>query len=193
MKKTRFEQLKEIASKTNGQLEQCICRLLRTGRCYPIEEEGRGRHRHYSDCTLSIIGTLDTLHLTYKQGNDAPRGGKLGNYIQITSPAYLKEMRLENLRIEEEQLIARKAQQKAAAEAEARRQEHEAEIRKQADLVNVEDYRGMIVETASVLGLEKAAGLGLSRKERGQICYRMTQHLSMNTEVLMLILEEFKF
>lgn len=50
----------------------------------PIAQTGSGRFAKYSsDHSLRIIRYLEKCRMLWKKGNDAPRGGKLGDYIQV--------------------------------------------------------------------------------------------------------------
>ena len=50
----------------------------------PIQKVGEGRHTIYSaDHTTQYCNYLDELKIKYTIGNDSPRGGQLGKYIEI--------------------------------------------------------------------------------------------------------------
>lgn len=48
-------------------------------------ESGRGRFTTNLDYTSQLERLLTSLKVRYISGNDAPRGGKTGNYIKILS------------------------------------------------------------------------------------------------------------
>ena len=49
----------------------------------PCWTSGRGRFTTNLDYTQQLANLLTTLKVRYAAGNDAPRGGKSGNYIKI--------------------------------------------------------------------------------------------------------------
>lgn len=44
---------------------------------------GTGRHSQAVDITNDVCRLLDLCNIAYEKGNDAPRGGVNGNYVQI--------------------------------------------------------------------------------------------------------------
>jgi hypothetical protein len=48
---------------------------------------GSGNHINLVDMSFYIIGILNALKLKYSTGNDAPRGGKNGDFIKVSSKA----------------------------------------------------------------------------------------------------------
>ena len=51
----------------------------------PVYSTGSGRYTRSVDLTYEIKDILNKIGVEYIDGNDAPRGGKLGNYIKIIS------------------------------------------------------------------------------------------------------------
>ena len=49
----------------------------------PCWHSGRGRFTTNLDYTAQTINLLKSLRVRYEIGNDAPRGGKYGNYIRV--------------------------------------------------------------------------------------------------------------
>ena len=49
---------------------------------------GSGRHISLSDSTFYIIQLLKAKGYKYTEENDAPRGGKNGDYIKVSSTAH---------------------------------------------------------------------------------------------------------
>ena len=49
----------------------------------PCWSSGRGRFCTNLDYTEQLKGLLTSLNVRYVSGNDAPRGGKCGNFIKI--------------------------------------------------------------------------------------------------------------
>ena len=60
-----------------------IMKNYRNGKIYPIYGTGSGRWSNYRDLTNDFKCILNALKLKYTEGNEAPRGGILGNYIRI--------------------------------------------------------------------------------------------------------------
>lgn len=52
-------------------------------RIRPCKTSGSGRFTKNADYTADICAALDILGFDYIVGNDSPRGGKTGNYIQL--------------------------------------------------------------------------------------------------------------
>lgn len=50
----------------------------------PAHYSGRGRFATALDYTSDVRRILDAAKIKYNAGNDAPRGGKEGNYIILT-------------------------------------------------------------------------------------------------------------
>ena len=62
-----------------------VLRNFRNGKIYPVYAAGSGRWSKYTDLTDDFKCILNALKLKYAEGNDAPRGGSLGNYIKIVT------------------------------------------------------------------------------------------------------------
>lgn len=54
----------------------------------PTEWKGRGRHISLADHYYDCIVILEAAKIRYNACNDAPRGGKEGNYIILTHINY---------------------------------------------------------------------------------------------------------
>lgn len=54
-------------------------RIIRT-----CSVSGRGRFCKNMDYTAEVASLLNKANIKFEQGNDAPRGGKEGNYITLT-------------------------------------------------------------------------------------------------------------
>lgn len=50
----------------------------------PCHTSGRGRFCKNMDYTSEVASLLNKANIKFVQGNDAPRGGKEGNYITLT-------------------------------------------------------------------------------------------------------------
>ena len=72
----------------------------------PIQKVGEGRHTIYSaDHTTQYCNYLDELKIKYTIGNDSPRGGQLGKYIEIKLDkrnAFIKSLRGSDTRKEDD-------------------------------------------------------------------------------------------
>tara|TARA_R100001591_G_scaffold75757_1_gene83607 strand:- start:148 stop:477 length:330 start_codon:yes stop_codon:yes gene_type:complete len=64
-----------------------VC-TFRDNKIYHTFSEGRGRYAKYNSYAYYIEGLLQKLGYKYTEGNDAPRGGKTGDYIKVSSKAY---------------------------------------------------------------------------------------------------------
>ena len=51
----------------------------------PVYTTGSGKWTSTSNVTREICNTLDLMGISYELGNDAAKGGKLGNYILISA------------------------------------------------------------------------------------------------------------
>ena len=124
MKKTKYNELKELVnapyrisrfSKTS-KIHEFLVTLLDNGRVYTGYYRGSGRHTTAIDYTREICNQLDKLGIAYKTGNDAPRGGVHGNYVEITMPAFIKEVKkLMAVRKTEEETERKAIKEKQAA------------------------------------------------------------------------------
>ena len=74
-------------------LEEAIYRTAVAGvpeKVRPISMVGHNTYSQYSvDHTKQYCAYLRKLGFAYSIGNDAPRGGKLGNYIEVTYSKYV--------------------------------------------------------------------------------------------------------
>lgn len=69
----------------NSSAYRLIIEACETGRALvrPCWTSGRGRYCSNLDYTADVCRILDALRVQYVRGNDAPRGGLPGNFIQI--------------------------------------------------------------------------------------------------------------
>lgn len=83
------EQAKKRAKEENKrnnfekQKAENICNLLLSGKTRLIEERGTGRNRRYIDINKNVVEFLELFKIKYCIKNDAPRGGQLGDYIEV--------------------------------------------------------------------------------------------------------------
>jgi len=80
-------------------------------RVYPITAYSRS----YSDKTRDYERLLEALGLDYTEGNDAPRGGKTGNFLQLT-PSAIRKVKPITKEYMKAQEAERKERQKAQAQ-----------------------------------------------------------------------------
>ena len=53
----------------------------------PIQTGHRGGRGTFRDVSSNILGVIKILKYSYKRGNDAPRGGKSGDFIKVSKVA----------------------------------------------------------------------------------------------------------
>lgn len=52
----------------------------------PVYSQGSSwKHSTLVDKTMELKGVLDKLGIEYTEGNDAPKGGRTGKFIQVTT------------------------------------------------------------------------------------------------------------
>lgn len=94
---------------------------------------GRGRHISLSDTQYNAaIEICDALGIDYKLGNDAPRGGKEGDFVEITKKG--KRQIAEWLKIEK----ARRAEEKRKKDERKAAKKAEIDAKVTADLEKME-------------------------------------------------------
>lgn len=74
---------REIEKYISDEIKLCVEYGIKAIKYYTITEKGSPRHRHYEDFTSDFERVLKAKKLNYTLGNDAPRGGQLGNYLLI--------------------------------------------------------------------------------------------------------------
>lgn len=85
-------------------------RLLINGIFHGKEWRGNGRHISLSDCRYyAAINFCDKLRIDYELGNDAPRGGKEGDYVKLTEKG--KRQVAEWVKAKKAEIDARKQQE----------------------------------------------------------------------------------
>ena len=57
--------------------------MVSGSRIRPVYTLGSGRFITMQDHTIALVQILEVLGIRYEKGNDAPRGGQCGNYIDI--------------------------------------------------------------------------------------------------------------
>lgn len=82
--------------KLRGNIQKTINAIYGT-KIYTDQWVGSGRRKSLQSIHNNVVVLLDVLKLKYKTGNDAPKGGQEGNYIEISSRALAK---IKNLKTE---------------------------------------------------------------------------------------------
>lgn len=59
---------------------------------YPVDYQGTGRHISVRDRSAYILLILNAWGHKYQQGNDAPRGGASGYFIQVSSRKVIEKL-----------------------------------------------------------------------------------------------------
>lgn len=111
---TKYQALSElllVSSRVSGisknsRVYKSLKGLLATGRASTGCYEGSGRHIHAVKWTEDVSDILTKMGIAHRCGNNAPRGGVSGEYVEVTMPAFMREIKRkvaeENARIEEE-------------------------------------------------------------------------------------------
>lgn len=92
---TTFEKLQTVKL-GNGNIQNLRNSLLKTGFCRPIVVSGSGRFINTSDFYRRVMNVLNEIGIEFEVGNDAPRGGKCGTFVQITDKKFLAKMNKTN-------------------------------------------------------------------------------------------------
>lgn len=117
MKKSKYKALKEllaVSCRISGitkcsKVHDFLVELLENGHAYTGYYRGHGWRTTAADYTNEVCAQLNKLGIAYKTGNDAPRGGVHGNFVEITMPAFIKEMKKARVIREKEEEAMRKA------------------------------------------------------------------------------------
>lgn len=152
---------------------------------------GRGRYTQAVDLTSFVSNYLTRLGIAHETGNDAERGGVGGNFVKITSPAFLREVKkVQAIRKKEHEEFLRKEMEERKA-----REEHLQWVAEEAKKMNLEPYRAEICE---ILGISdeklKFYDRGLSRKLAGRAAYALSRsHKGFNLDILTTALRSYNF
>lgn len=101
--KSKYSQLKEMLSansnvtglRKNSNAYNALERILHNGESNTAHTTGHGRYTTLYVYTCEVKEYLDKFNIAYEVGNDAPRGGKHGEFIKVTDRAFLKVMKAE--------------------------------------------------------------------------------------------------
>ena len=168
--------------------------ILRRGFVHTGYYQGSGRRSKAIDLTSAVTWYLDKIGSAYETGNDAPRGGVSGNFVKITMPAFLKEVK-KVIKSEEE---ARKAYRMEVEKKIAAKQKHLEEVKTEAAKLDLEPFRKEIDEIVGRVPNENFSTFSneidtLSRKEIGRVVWMLShRHKGFNTEVLKHALYNFR-
>lgn len=100
MATTKFQKLENlllspfsVSGIRNNSREQDMLRcILTSGVAHTGYYQSSGRHAKAIDLTSRISDILNKLGIAHDTGNNALRGGVCGNYVRVTSPAFMKEV-----------------------------------------------------------------------------------------------------
>ena len=94
--------------------------------CYRTRSKG---YCNLHDSSHNVTSTLDLLRVDYETGNDAPKGGKAGDFIKLTSKGKRQVAKYNSARIKEE--IRIEAERKEAIKKEEAKKEQESNEKKE--------------------------------------------------------------
>lgn len=86
--KKRILTAKGTVNKLYGNALRCSRWESSTRRIYPVYYSGSGRHINLHDHSHYIMSILRAQRYKYTTGNDAPRGGAQGFYIEVSRHAF---------------------------------------------------------------------------------------------------------
>ena len=99
MKLTKQQQLNLLTK--SGSLRKDVANAIHSSRIigskiYPKYYTGSGRYINLKDYSFHIIQILKMKGYKFEQGNDAPRGGKEGDFIKVSKTAlkFIKDLTL---------------------------------------------------------------------------------------------------
>ncbi|MCP4984924.1 MAG: hypothetical protein GY928_02310 [Colwellia sp.] len=94
MKLSTFENRTKENSKNSNGYGYAKCLLTTKKRVYTCHTSGSGRFTTNTDGTDAAIKILQDaglkLNIDFVTGNDSPRGGKTGNYVELTTKGKTK-------------------------------------------------------------------------------------------------------
>lgn len=94
MKNTLIQKLENAAAshRKNSREKSALDMLILNGAASTVTYTGSGRYTKQVVYTEAVCAILAGLGVKFEVKNDAPRGGKGGEYVQIISPSILKEI-----------------------------------------------------------------------------------------------------
>lgn len=121
--------------------------LLIKGKFYGKHYRGHGRFVTLSDCGYyNAIQALKLLGIDYTTGNDAPRGGKTGDFVQLTAKGQRQVAEWVKARNAEIAEKNRLLDEKAAADRKAREAREAAYVIECEETYNTAKERGISIE-----------------------------------------------
>lgn len=92
MKATTLQKrMSEVKANKNSMAYRMIMLAMNSnGFIRPVSVQGSGRFIKNADYTSDVITLLKKLNIKFESGNDAPRGGACGNFIQINKRQLVK-------------------------------------------------------------------------------------------------------
>jgi hypothetical protein len=86
-----YNKIERISDYASG----ILARLLSTGKAHYMHKTGIGRRTKYIDDSHDVINVLRILGMAFEYGNDAPRGGQMGNFIKLVGATIPEEIHAE--------------------------------------------------------------------------------------------------
>lgn len=101
--KSKYSQLKEMLSannnvtglRKNSNAYTALQNIAKYGWSRTAHTTGNGRYITLYVYTLEVKEYLNKLNIAHEVGNDAPRGGKHGEFIKVTDRAFIKAVKAE--------------------------------------------------------------------------------------------------
>lgn len=105
MRLSKLDQLKNLSNKTVA--EKQIKAAIEAGRTTIRTGyyTGSGKYTRANDVTADVSQILNQIGIKHTTGNDAPRGGTSGNYVEITSDYMRKVIRKDKRESDRQELI----------------------------------------------------------------------------------------
>lgn len=123
--------------RSNSREKVMLSYILRKGFVHTGYYQGSGRHSKAVDLTAIISLILEGKVIAHETGNDAPRGGVSGNYVKVTSPSFLKEVKA----VMKEEAAKREEVRKAFLAEQEARFKHREWVKSEAAKIDLEAYR----------------------------------------------------
>jgi len=199
MKTSKYNALKEMVLapysvsgiRNNSQEKWMLSEILRKGFVHTGYYQGSGRHSKAVDLTFTISAILEGKGIAHETGNDAPRGGVSGNYVKVTMPAFLKEVK----KVMAEEAAKREAERKAFLEKQEAQRKHLEWVEQEAAKLDLEPYREEIVSIvnrpAEMTQFFESRPTP-TKKETGKVVWVLSHnHKGFNLEVLKCAVSKF--
>ena len=190
--------------KKNSKVYDCLVNFLEYGFSHTGFYYGTGWRTYATDFTREICSILDKLGIAHKTGNNAPRGGVHGKYVEISMPAFQKVVKQKMARRKAEEEARQKIREeelKILKEKEEKENEiarkHQAWLESEAAKLDLERFReeitSFLIAMGSSIPTSPVMNNGLSSKERGKIVWHLTRaHKGFNPAVLTQALRSYQ-